>query len=700
MRRRLAVILLFPAFLLASCRSKSGVSTASSGATIDDARLAQAETDNANWLTYGRTYSEQRFSPLRQVNDQNISRVGLAWSFDLDTRRGQEATPIVADGVMYFSTAWSKVFAVNAATGRKIWSYDPKVPPEWAINACCDVVNRGVAVYRGKVFVGTLDGRLVALDAATGNLEWQTLTIDPHSRYTITGAPRIVKGNVLIGNGGSELGVRGYVSAYNAETGKLAWRFYTVPGDPAEPFESPALAKAAKTWSGQWWKLGGGGTVWDAIAYDPELDLVFIGIGNGVPWDQHARSPRGGDNLFTSSIVALKADTGEYAWHYQETPGDIWDYDSAEDIVLANLTLDGAQRKVLLHAPKNGFFYVLDRATGNLFSAKPYTAVTWASSIDPQTGRPVENAAARYNAARGVPVAPGPLGGHSWHSMSFSPATGLVYIPVQDAGFLYKSDDQYQARTLGFNTATDFVAAGMPQQPEVKKAILGSIRGHLSAWDPIQQKEIWRVDRTSAVNGGTLATAGNLVFEGTAQGDLEAYRATTGEKLWSADAQSGVVAAPIAYSVNGEQYIAVVAGWGGVFPLATGEVALQSGRSQNVSRVLAFKLNSKAALPPLPSVPPRQLNPPPATASSLTVKKGEALYQRFCSNCHGDVAVSGGVLPDLRYSAALGNSSWSEIVLQGSLQSFGMVSFAKELSASDAQAIRAYVIFRAHQSQH
>jgi PQQ-dependent dehydrogenase (methanol/ethanol family) len=684
----------------AGCHSNSpsAAQESVSPANVDASRLINADQQPGNWMSYGRTYSEQRFSPLKQINDQNVGQLALAWYVDLDTRRGQEATPIVVDGVMYFTTAWSRVFAVKAATGEKLWSYDPKVPPEWAINACCDVVNRGVAVWQGKVFVGTLDGRLVALDAASGKAVWETLTIDPHHRYTITGAPRVVKGKVLVGNGGAEFGVRGYISAYDADTGKIVWRFYTVPGDPSRPFESPILEKAAKTWTGQWWKFGGGGTVWDSIVYDSDLDLIYLGVGNGTPWNRRARSPHGGDNLFTCSILALKPDTGEYVWHYQETPGDAWDFDSAESIILADLTINQSPRKVLLHAPKNGFFYVLDRATGELISAKPYTAVSWASAIDLKTGHPVENPQARYEEGKGSPVAPGPLGGHGWHSMSFSPPTGLAYIPVQEAGFVYKSDEHFQQRALGYNAGIDMVAASLPQQPQIKKAILGSIKGHLSAWDPVQQKEIWRVDRPSPVNGGVLSTAGNLVFEGTAQGNLEAYRADTGQKLWSADAQSGVVAAPITYAVNGEQFVAVLAGWGGVFPLATGEVALSSGRPQNIRRLLAFKLGSKASLPPLPQFSPPQLKPPKSLASAATVQKGEALFQRYCSSCHGDVAVSGGVLPDLRYSGTLDNDQWFDVVLKGRLKQAGMVSFDKDLSHDDAAAIRAYVIFRANQS--
>jgi quinohemoprotein ethanol dehydrogenase len=705
MQRTMLVILAVSSAVLggAGCRSKLGSQENSDGAvsvaSLDESRLIHADQEPGNWMSHGRTYSEQRFSPLKQIDDRNIGQLGLAWSVDLDTRRGQEATPVVVDGVMFFTTAWSKVYAVKAATGEQLWSYDPKVPPEWAVNACCDVVNRGVAVWRGKVFVGTLDGRLVALDAARGKLIWETLTIDRNFRYTITGAPRVVKGKVIIGNGGAEMGVRGYVSAYDAETGKLVWRFYTVPGDPSKPFESPIQEKAAKTWTGEWWKIGGGGTVWDTIVYDPELDLLYVGVGNGTPWDRRVRSPQGGDNLFTGSVVALKPDTGEYVWHYQETPGDAWDFDSAEPIILANLTIGQSSRKVLLHAPKNGFFYVLDRATGEVISAKPYAAVSWASGVDLNTGRPIENANARYEApGKGMPVAPGPLGGHSWHSMSYSPLTGLVYIPVQDAGFFYKSDEHFRQKALAFNSGIDFVAGGMPQAPEIKKSILGSIKGHLSAWDPVQQKEVWRVERSSPVNGGVLSTAGNLVFEGTAQGNLEAYRADTGERLWSADTQSGVVAAPIAYAVNGEQYVVVVVGWGGAFPLATGELALKSGRSQNISRVLAFKLGGKVNLPPLPEFSQPQLKPPRSTGNSSTVQKGEGLYQRYCSNCHGDVAVSGGVLPDLRYSRTLENDQWFDAVLKGILRQGGMVSFDKELTRDDAAAIRAYVIARANQS--
>jgi alcohol dehydrogenase (cytochrome c)/quinohemoprotein ethanol dehydrogenase len=672
-------------------------------AKVSDAQIVKAESQPENWLTYGRTYSEQRFSPLQSINDKNAGRLGLAWDFDLDTDRGQEATPIVVDGVMYFSTAWSKVFALNAATGARLWSYDPEVPPQWGANACCDVVNRGVAVWQEKIYIGTLDGRLIALDAATGKPVWAQLTIDPHWRYTITGAPRIVKGKVIIGNGGAEFGVRGYVSAYDAQTGKLVWRFYTVPGDPSKPFEQPILARAAKTWTGEWWRIGGGGTVWDAIVYDPELDLLYIGVGNGGPWNEKYRSPKGGENLFTCSVVALKPDTGEYVWHYQENAADEWDFDSAEQMILADIPIEGRLRKVLLHAPKNGFFYVIDRENGALISAKPYTFINWATGVDMKTGRPMESATARYSRVDSppivsTPIVPGPLGAHSWQPMSYSPLTGLTYIPVNEVGFNLKSPEHFEFKNLALNFGIDMVAAGMPQDPKIKKSILDNVKGKLVAWDAAQQKQAWAVERPGPWNGGTLATAGNLVFEGTAAGRFEAYRADTGERVWSFDAQTGVMAGPVSYTVNGEQYVAVLAGWGGVFPLVAGEVSFKSGRVRNVSRMLAFTLNGKASLPPLPPFEEPVLNPPASTASAAAIQHGEAVYQRFCSGCHGDVAISGGLLPDLRYSSTLADRQWFKIVRDGAYQSLGMVAFGKEVSQQDAADIRAYVIFRANQS--
>jgi quinohemoprotein ethanol dehydrogenase len=667
-------------------------------ADVDASRLANADGEPGNWMGPGRTYSEQRFSPLKQINDSNANQLGLAWSYDLDTRRGQEATPLVIDGVMYFTSAWSKVFAVEATTGALKWSYDPKVPPEWGVNVCCDVVNRGLAAWKGKLFLGTLDGRLIALDAATGKVVWEVVTVDPKLRYTITGAPRVVKGKVIVGNGGAEMDVRGYVSAYDAETGKMAWRFYTVPGDPSKPFESPVLEQAAKTWSGQWWKLGGGGTVWNSIVYDPELDLLYIGTGNRSPWTEKDSGADHSASLFTCSIVALKPDTGEYVWHYQQESPDIWDYDADEDMILADLPIGGRTRKVLMQAPKNGIFYVLDRATGALISAKPFTTITWATGVDKATGRPIETADARYSGPTPQPILPGPLGAHSWQPMAYSPLTGLAYIPVNDAGFAYKRDEHFRPTHLAMDNGLDAVAAGLPQDPKIKKAILDTIKGKLLAWDPIKQKQAWAIERPGPWNGGILATAGNLIFEGTASGQFEAYRADNGQKVWSFEAQTGVMAGPVTYTVNGEQYVAVLAGWGGVFPLVTGEISFKSGWVRNISRMLVFKLGGKASLPPPPEVERPVLEPPPSRASAATVHRGEQVFQQFCSRCHGDVAVGGGLLPDLRYSSTLDSDQWFYIVMGGMLRSNGMVSFAKDISREDAAAARDYVIFRANQT--
>lgn len=653
------------------------------------------------WRQHGRDAGEQRFSPLEQITAENVGQLGLAWYHDLDTRRGQEATPIMVDGVLYVSTAWSKVVAFDAKTGAVLWQYDPEVPREWAVRGCCDVVNRGVAVEDGKVVLGTFDGRLVALDAATGKELWEVDTIIDRSRnYTVTGAPRVVKGKVIIGNGGGEFGVRGYVTAYDLDTGKQAWRFFTVPGNPAEPFENPVLEKAAKTWTGEWWKVGGGGTVWDAMAYDEELDLLYIGTGNGSPWNPAVRSPGGGDNLFVSSIVALRPDSGDYVWHYQTTPGDQWDYTATQHMILADLDIGGKTRKVIMQAPKNGFFYVLDRATGAFISAKPYAPVTWADGVDPATGRPQVKPEARYHETGSWQGLPGPLGAHNWHPMAFSPETGLVYIPAQTLGFPYVADRNFQMKRLAVNLGVDLGAAALPSDPEIRKAVKASLQGHLVAWDPVKQEARWSVSLGGPWNGGVLATSGDLVFQGNRSGEFVAYHARTGARLWSADAQTGIVAAPITYSIDGEQYVAVVAGWGGILPLLIGELAWVNDKPQvNRSRVLVYKLGGTAKLPPPYDVARTRAVAPARFGSAATVSRGAATYARFCAGCHGDTAVGGGVLPDLRYSFALGDRDvWDAILVDGALTQNGMVAFASEIDAAEREALRAYIVHRAHES--
>jgi quinohemoprotein ethanol dehydrogenase len=656
--------------------------TESGGAArkIDDAALRNADARTGEWITHGRDYAETRFSPLKQISAETVKKLGLAWSFDTQTDRGLEATPIVVDGMMYTTGSWSIVYALDARTGRLRWKWDPQVPHRYGAKACCDVVNRGVAVYKGKVYVGTLDGRLAALNAATGKPLWSVVTVDQSKMYTITAAPRVVKGNVIIGNGGAEFGVRGYVSAYNADTGKLAWRFHTVPGDPAKPFESPAMEKAAKTWKGEWWKMGGGGTVWDSVAYDAELDLLYVGTGNGSPWNQHVRSPGGGDNLYLSSILALRPATGELVWHYQTTPGDQWDYTATQHIVLADLAIGGRTRKVLMQAPKNGFFYVLDRATGELISAEPYVSVTWAKGVDKTTGRPIENPGVRYP-EQPAQIQPGPLGGHNWQPMSFNPQTSLVYIPAQENLFVYLQDRRFQYRPDRWNLGVDFSIFTDPP-PALPT-------GHLLAWDPVAQKERWRAAYPIMWNGGTLTTAGNLVFQGTADGRFVAYSADKGEKLWEVTIGTGVIASPMTYELGGVQYVSIMAGWGGSFPLTGGSLGLPA----TPGRLLTFAIEGKQPLAKAAPAKLPMLTTIASNASKETIATGAGLFAQYCAVCHGLAALGGGgVLPDLKYSNPAVFEKYQPIVLNGALAEAGMPGFKSALKPADVEAIRAYIV--------
>lgn len=658
-------------------------------------RIVAANAEPGNWMSHGRDYHEQRFSPLSEINVDNVKDLGLAWYYDFNTNRGVEATPVVVDGVMYTTSSWSIVHAIDARTGRQLWSYDPQADRAQAFYACCDVVNRGPAVWGDKIFVGVIDGRLIALDRASGKLVWETLTIDKSKPYTITGAPRVVKGKVIIGNGGAEFGVRGYVSAYDAETGELAWRFYTVPGNPADGFENEAMERAAKTWNGEWWKLGGGGTVWDSMAYDPEFDLLYVGTGNGSPWNQRERSPGGGDNLYLTSIVALRPDTGEYVWHYQTVPGETWDFTSTQHILLADIEWQGEVRKVLMQAPKNGFFYVIDRETGKLLGADPYVKVTWASHVDIETGRPVETANARYDLSQQV-LQPGPFGGHNWHPMAFNPQTGLIYVPTQDLPFLYREDRNFAHSGSHYNLGIEFDAGALPEDNREAGEIAKTIVGALTAWDPVAKQARWRVQLQDVWNGGVLATAGNLVFQGTNRGQFNAYRADSGEKLWSADAQTGIHAAPISFAVDGKQYIAVSVGSGTAMALPGGQLASHS-LPPNRSRMLVFALNGSAQLPAAPPVERRIAEDLPAvTGDANAIAEGRQLYQAQCSRCHGDNAVSGNVIPDLRYSTSATHASWQAIVHDGALKANGMVAFDRWLTPAQIDLIQQYVLSRAH----
>ena len=650
-------------------------------------------------------------SPLDQINTANVGELGLAWFADMDTARGQEATPLVIDGKLYLTTAWSKVKAYDGVTGALLWEYDPEVPGETAVKACCDVVNRGLATWGDSLFLGTLDGRLVKLDRETGAVVWSKQTTDPEQSYTVTGAPRIIDGKVLIGNGGAEFGVRGYIAAYDAGSGEELWRFYTVPEGTEDETSPEYLQAAAKTWNTEVLAgsdaIGGGGTVWDSMAYDPDLNLLYIGVGNGSPWNRAYRSPGEdgtgeGDNLYLSSIVAIRPDTGEYVWHYQTTPGETWDYTATQHIMLADMEIDGAQRQVLMQAPKNGFFYVLDRATGEFISAKPYVTVNWATGID-ESGRPIENPETRIDkTGQTAVVTPGALGGHNWHPMAYHPDENLVYIPAFEAAMVYSPEADWKPdRARGFNVGFDLSAGDLPPDLGFRKEITGTLKGMLVAWDPVAQEPRWTVEHPGPWNGGLLATAGGLVFQGTAGSEFNAYNAANGEKLWSFPAQTGVVAPPVTYTIDGEQYVAVLAGWGGAYALSVdGQAINDLAPVRNVSRLLVFKIGAESQLPPEPELAKLPLDPPPSRANAATIALGGEKYARYCAVCHAPGAVGSTVLPDLRRSGTLSNpASWQAVVREGMLQGRGMASFAESLSAEESNAIREWVIFRANQDK-
>ena len=666
--------------------------------TVDDAALLGAARAPDTWLSYGRDYAETRFSPLEQIDDSNVARLGLAWSYDTGALRGLEATPLVANGVLYASTSWSDVFALDARTGEQLWKWDARADRVRGARACCDVVNRGVALYDGKVYVGIVDGRLAALDAATGKPVWDVQTTPVDQPYTITGAPRIVDGKVIIGNGGAELGVRGFVSAYDAQTGRLVWRFYTVPGDPAKPFESPALEAAAKTWTGEWWKMGGGGTAWDAFAYDPEARLLYVGTGNGSPWDRSIRSPGGGDNLYLSSILALRVETGELVWHYQTTPGDNWDYTAVQQLTLAELRIGGRDRKVIMQAPKNGFFYVLDRLTGELLSADPIARITWASGVDLKTGRPIETPHARYTEAL-TTIAPGPGGAHNWQPMSFNPTTGLVYVPVSESTFVYGRDTAFKFRpgfwNLGIDLASSLgVGRSTPVRPQSDYSggtgVAAAAPSSLLAWDPVAKRERWRVLHTDTIGGGTLTTAGNLVFQGTDTGKLVAYSADEGAKLWESDVGIGIMAAPSTYFIDGTQYVAVLAGMGGATALYGRN---PTNHFKATGRVYAFALDKRAAVPPVRGIERPRPEPIASDATPAEVTRGAELFGQRCSMCHGAGAQSGGSIADLRYAAPATIDAFERIVRGGAYSGVGMPQF-DWLTDADVAALRGYVLSR------
>jgi quinohemoprotein ethanol dehydrogenase len=662
--------------------------------TIDHEAIA-AERLVGDWPSYGRGFSENRFSPLRQINVGSIDRLRLAWSLDLPDINSVASQPLEVDGTLYFAVGRAVVHAVNASSGKLLWRYDPEVAKHANHKTRWSFGSRGLAFWKKKVYVGTEDGRLICLDAKTGALLWSRMTVEAGDDRFITGAPRVFGGKVIIGHAGGDVGItRGYVTTYDAETGRQLWRFYTVPGNPANGFENAAMERAARTWADGWWKLGGGGAVWNAITYDAELNRFYIGTGNGLPWNRKIRSPGGGDNLFLSSIVALDAGTGAYLWHYQLNPGDSWDYDATMDMILTDLSITGRSYKVLMQAPKNGFFYVIDRSSGKLLSAERFTKVTWAERIDVKTGRPVELDGSRYETGESL-VYPGVEGGHTLAAMSYSPKAGLVYIPTIESPGLF--DDAglnpagWVSKAHTFNFGIRSVNADGPAD---------SCSSALLAWNPVAQKAAWQIRTPGCRNGGTIATAGDLVFQGHPNGEFSAYTTVGGRKVWSFNAGNGIVSGPITYAVKGRQYVSVLTGMGGGAG-AAGSVSAQFGWQARVHprRLLTFTLNGKGVLPaaPLPAqaVP---IDDPQFVVDAGRAQRGNELFGVDCMTCHGPGAVAGGTAPDLRASAvAIEPAAFGQVVQQGVLQSRGMPAFP-ELTADDLESIRHYLRQRARES--
>lgn len=669
------------------------LASAAVAAAVTPGTIAQLRdaSNGDDWPAFGRTYGEQHFSPLTQIDTRTVARLGLAWSLDIETPGNSVTGPIEVGGTLYFASGYSIVHAVDVASGKLLWTYDPGAAEAAGRKLRQGWGSRGVAWWNGKIYTGTQDGRLIALDAQTGKPVWSQMTVGKDDYRFISGPPRVFAGKVIIGHGGADSSdVRGYVTAYDAETGKQLWRFFTVPGNPADGFENKAMAMAAKTWAGEWWKHGGGGTVWNAITYDEALNRIYIGTGNGAPWSYRIRSAGQGDNLFLSSIVALDADTGDYLWHYQTNPGESWDYNAAMDMELATLPIDGKPTQVLMTAPKNGFFYVINRRTGRLISAKPHVPITWATGIDLKTGRPNEVAGIRFEDGKDFEMAPSPMGAHTWLPMAYSPKTRLVYLPSIELSSTFndRGIDLKAWKRTPDNVLDEGLAASFPLDAVGKSS--------LTAWDPLTQTARWRVPTPGYWNGGVVATGGGLVFQGQIDGSFNAYDAATGKRLWRFDAKSPVIAPPISYSVGGRQYVTVLTGMGGSGAYL-GPLLERFGLNPatQARRVLTFALGGKAALPPTRQGP--ATIPPVAgfRGDAAAEGRGVITFAQRCGVCHGFRAVGVGAAPDLRASTVVRDAdAFAGLLREGPLVSRGMPQF-DELDAAQVADLRQYILSEA-----
>ncbi|SFG44514.1 quinohemoprotein ethanol dehydrogenase [Novosphingobium sp. CF614] len=685
--------------------------------TSHQAPSQQAEAGD-NWTNPGGDAGKTRFSTLTRIDASNVDRLGLAWQAELGTARGMEATPVVIDGVMYTSGTAGRAYAFDAATGKELWRFEPEVDMQFNRTACCDMVNRGVAVAPdgkggGKVFVATLDGWLYALDARTGAVVWKADFIEDRRKGdNSTGAPEVAGDVVVIGMAGAEYDVRGYVTALDLETGKLRWRWHVVPRDPKlGPQETPELEAALKTWDpNSRWDIGGGGAPWDAINYDPATGLVLVGTGNGGPYATSKRSPRGGDNLYLGSIVAIDPKTGLMKWHYQETPGDNWDFTSTAPMILTRMKIDGEERPVILHAPKNGFLYVIDRRDGKLLRANPIARVNWAKGVDLKTGRPrLDPEAADYTSGPKI-VFPGTPGARNWFPASYDPRSGLYYASVLDMGnliFMTPGAKPHKQRGLNNDAALIFtpdvenavgtlpppLAAAVKALPAYAEALRNPGKAQMRAIDPLTGKTVWAQDTEGWQDrGGVMTTASGLLFHGTLSGKLVVRDARTGKVLKEIPTGTSIMAAPMTYQVGGVQYVAVMAGWGGGgFPFTPRFSAAYT--RGNADRLLVFKLDG-GAVPMPPELPPLEAAPePPRQAPGVTpalIAKGQGLFFGNCAICHANRHRS--ITPDLRRMQPGTHEAFRQIVLDGLLLPNGMPRWNDILSVEDADAIHAYLI--------